>query len=270
MIKPGCVKSMDKTLIPLMYDPAEERMECPWCHKPDFTITAAAGGYLYNCYHDSCRAVNPSAGFYPTDSVPIEQERRPRKRRKQFTYGTRGLTPTEFAWYHRKYGLEPNTVLAAGVKYAPKVERYVFPIQGPYGEPRGILARRFGRPKDKKKAIAYPAEDKPFAHWAIPEQECKHSVVIVEDYLSALRIQQLDYTALALLGTHLPMDTLNDLIAYKPTEVVIALDPDATEKAFRMQRNIRLYFPKVRVAVLEQDIKDMTYTSDIKFALGIL
>lgn len=277
-MKAGCVKSMDKTLIPMLYASQEydgERHECPWCHggkdhELSFTITKTDRGYLYNCYRDRCRANYPSSGFYATTMQATSAEPVKKKSRaKEFRHETRALAPVEYAWLQTRYGLKNETLDEAGVTYAPKTFRYVFPIRGPYGEPRGVVARRFHKVKDKKKAIAYPStEDAPFAHWAVADSN--HTVIIVEDFLSALRVYQQGYTALALLGTHLPEATLSDLIKYSPYEVVVALDPDATDKAFELRRKLKLYFPKVRVAILDKDVKDTKYEHEVKFALGIL
>lgn len=98
--------------------------------------------------------------------------------------------------------------------------------------------------------------------------DTSNRLVLVEDILSAIRVQQLGLSACALLGTHLNNDKVREISLFKPGEVIIALDEDATDEAFKLAGRWGLAFPKIRVAILERDFKDDT-DQNILRTLGV-
>jgi DNA primase len=81
--------------------------------------------------------------------------------------------------------------------------------------------------------------------------------VIVEDQLSAIRlVSTTGGRAIALLGTDLNQEKVSE-IAKHCKEVTLALDKDATAKAFKLASLWGNAFEKFTVVRLEQDIKDM-------------
>ena len=77
-------------------------------------------------------------------------------------------------------------------------------------------------------------------------------IVVVEDVISALKVSR-HFTAVALLGTHLSTESLLSISSTR-AEIILALDKDATNKAFGYQKKYGLYAP-IKVAVLERDLK---------------
>jgi DNA primase len=92
--------------------------------------------------------------------------------------------------------------------------------------------------------------------------------VLVEDQLSAISAQQGGVNAVALLGTHLNNDKVWEISQWQPSQVIIALDADATDQAFKLARKWGLAFPKTRVAILARDLKEEK-TDDIRYILGL-
>jgi DNA primase len=90
----------------------------------------------------------------------------------------------------------------------------------------------------------YPGKDTAINRW-----------IIVEDQISAIKLSAYGYNAVALLGTHLNMSKVRE-IQRVAKEVVIALDADATNKAFKMAKEFGLAFDRVKVAIMKQDAKD--------------
>jgi hypothetical protein len=83
--------------------------------------------------------------------------------------------------------------------------------------------------------------------------------VLVEDAISALKVSAaLGFRAygVALLGVGLNQEKVLEIQRVQPERVLIALDPDATETAFRLARKWGAAFPSVKVAIMEKDPKD--------------
>lgn len=94
------------------------------------------------------------------------------------------------------------------------------------------------------------------------------TIVLVEDQISAMKVAQVGAVGVALLGTNLTFDKIHELQQAAPTEVIVALDGDATQRAFDMVRNYSPAFRSMRVAVLQQDLKDLQ-RNDVLSALGL-
>lgn len=82
-------------------------------------------------------------------------------------------------------------------------------------------------------------------------------IIIVEDQLSAIRAS--DYlTSVALLGTHLNDERVQELRAAKMRPIYLALDNDAIGTAVKHVVKYKSLLP-MRLVRLSKDIKDMTH-----------
>ena len=75
---------------------------------------------------------------------------------------------------------------------------------------------------------------------------------LVEDAASACAVSE-DYAGVALMGTSLPTEYISTL-QNKFDNIIVALDRDATSKAFDIARELG-YRSKTRVVMLEDDLK---------------
>ena len=80
----------------------------------------------------------------------------------------------------------------------------------------------------------------------------KEKAILVEDCASACAVSHL-YSGVALMGTSLP-DSFIPVIRKKYKEVIVALDRDATTKAFDISNKLRYYIP-TKVKMLQDDLK---------------
>lgn len=80
--------------------------------------------------------------------------------------------------------------------------------------------------------------------------------VIVEDIPSALRASTY-VNSVALLGTGVGSDRALEIAQHSTTSLVVALDQDATDTAFRIARKWSLLWGDVSVLPLTKDIKNM-------------
>lgn len=85
------------------------------------------------------------------------------------------------------------------------------------------------------------------------------TLVIVEDILSAVRLTPYCDSA-ALLGTNLLRPVIADIRSQGYETVWLALDQDATKKAFSLVRRLQPELPNMSVMYLAKDIKNMDET----------
>ena len=78
------------------------------------------------------------------------------------------------------------------------------------------------------------------------------TAVLVEDCASACAVSEV-YTGVALMGTSLP-DSYIPVLKKKFKKVIVALDRDATTKAFDISNQLR-YYMDTEVKILEDDLK---------------
>ena len=76
--------------------------------------------------------------------------------------------------------------------------------------------------------------------------------VLVEDCASACAVSHI-YSGIALMGTSLP-DSYIPILKKKFKKIIVALDRDATIKAFDISNQLR-YFKETEVKILEDDLK---------------
>jgi len=78
------------------------------------------------------------------------------------------------------------------------------------------------------------------------------TAVLVEDCASACAVSE-THTGVALMGTSLP-DSYIPVLKKKFKKIIVALDRDATTKAFDISNQLRYYIP-TEVKILEEDLK---------------
>lgn len=171
--------------------------------------------------------------------------------------------------------------------------RYVLPIHtppNPYAGDRGYVlrvpwdgaplrpSRSFPKADTYRSALG-PVQSHYNGSGGVGPEYNKKPLVIVEDQLSAIKLAGNGYHSVALLGA--PTDKLGtyggqDRVAEiarrvsksRINDVIVALDSDATEEAFKFARKWGHAFNKLRVAILERDLKD-TKAWDFAEILGV-
>lgn len=180
-------------------------------------------------------------------------------------------------YFNERYEL-PALWSAAYIKHSGT--RYLLSVLNPSGQTRGYVARQgwAGSPLEGKsggqKAYTYMHAAGPVQsfYWA---GEANSQLVLVEDQLSAIKVARAGLRSCALLGmpvaaagSYSGADRIREIASLRPSEVIVAMDADATDKAFQFARNWGLAFNKCRVAILERDLKDEPL-DDIREALGL-
>lgn len=190
------------------------------------------------------------------------------------------LSVADFEYFETRYGITtPNGRIFRGDE-----DRYILPIFSPVDAlARGHVSRMPwpGSPMSgardwsgKLKARTYMAARGPIQSFykGHGPQFVVRPLVVVEDQLSAIKLAEIGLNAMAILGTpnkgEIGMDKLTELTRLPNTETIVALDADATEQAFEFARKWGSAFKKLRVAILQRDIKD-TPKAEIFGVLGL-
>lgn len=244
------------------------RTECPECGRGTFSVTRLGTGVVWNCFRASCNTY----GSCITSASLVKPARRTTNLRP-YNESLLPLGAEDYKYFWNRFGLVIEPVVH-NIRLT-REGRYAFPIRDFRGYERGVLVRDpvwKGPPEAPRspvggaKALTYMHTEGPVQSWhTVPEER---RLVLVEDIVSAMCAQQEGLSALALLGTHLNNDKVREIGLWGPSEVIIALDADATAEAFKLARKWGLAFPKTRVCILAEDLKD-TPQEDICYVLGM-
>jgi len=234
------------------------RTECPSCGQQTLSITRDDEGLLYQCFRASCDTAGRASGRSLT---------RVRKKPERVTHYTGELLELDDPTSARLadlVGFDEGHLSVARPRLGDN-GRVAYPMLGPLGRRRGWVLR--GYDGQYPKALNYPdGPDDPHTSW-YPRREdgWDDEVWLVEDIPSAVRASRY-VDCVALLGTSLPVPALAELCEYY-NKVVWALDADATATALANHRRYSIFFESSRVAVLEQDLKNMS-EADLRFLLS--
>jgi hypothetical protein len=190
------------------------------------------------------------------------------------------LSQEDLAYFQTQYELYAGD-LVGNIKAAPTSGRYALPIYGPDGAERGMVLRMpwLGAPRTGKqggpKADTYKSRSGPLQSHYMAIERPEH-LVVVEDQLSAIKLAAYGYDSVALLGVpdvyptgYSGVDRVTEIARRAAGgEVIVALDSDATEIALLFARKWGCMFRRLRVAVLQADIKD-TRAADFAEVLGV-
>ena len=227
---------------------------CPICsggetHEKTFAIKRIETGLLYTCYRAKCGR----AGFIPSSSLdytPIVKKFTPRVYRR----ATENLTVAQAMFFYDKFGLSAEELIDNGFKYNKETDRFIMPILNYSGFEIGHMARSYSG--DTPKAVAYWANDVVKLHFPIGLQVVHNTIVLVEDIISAIKVNR-QVPCAALLGTGISEEMIN-YIARGWRNVILALDPDAIRKAMGYKRKYGLWFRNFNVCMLSNDPKDLS------------
>ena len=247
------------------------RSACPECGDSTFSVTRLRHSVVWNCFKASC----PVKGYSTTSAASVEPPRR-KKSLRPYTGAVERLSEEDLDYFRKRFDLE---LTPEGPIRASTDDRYIFPIYDSLERIRGYILRQpvwSGAPRSPRKgtrgsqakALTYMHAQGPTQSWYPSAGTETTDLVLVEDQLSAISAQQGGVNAVALLGTHLNNDKVWEISQWQPSQVIIALDADATDQAFKLARKWGLAFPKTRVAILARDLKEEK-TDDIRYILGL-
>lgn len=231
-------------------------LTCPECDggrsgERAFTIGRIGSSLWWKCWRASCGYSGRTADG-KTDAAGTKKP----KRRLNFT--GEPLTYEQLDELAVKYQTPRPGLLAIGDWFYTQDYggRVVMPVFARDGSRRGAVLRSLDK-------AAQPKVLNDMAEGVVPcawfSSLYPKTLFLVEDIPSAVTLHALGGDAVALLGTSLTQDKLDDILTARPSKVVIALDEDAFSVAIKMLADNRHRLPSgSEVVRLTKDIKDMS------------
>ena len=226
------------------------RMDCPFCmHNNTFSISKENSKILWYCFSASCDA---KGVFHPEKTM--EDVYHFIYSKKEDTDGD-FIIPKKFISPHSsdrclRYLMNNNAFDAfntnkADVRFDPARDRVVFMVHDDNDKILGGVGRSLNY-NVLPKWYVYGSKKYPFICGS------GDTAVIVEDCASACAVSD-NFAGLALMGTSLPLEYIS-IIKKRFKNIIVALDRDATTKAFDIAREIGM-IAHTRVVMLEDDLK---------------
>ena len=229
---------------------------CPRCgggskREKSLSITMNEdGNLLWHCHRASCG----DSGKVFVWGAMEEGRKVAKKAPRTFKGRTEHLSKAVFDWFSEKYQITEETVQEMGIKFCPDMNRIVIPITGPPNKYkiRGYLAREWADQLDIKVLTFQELVEEPFAHWGY-QYTAKYPIVLVEDVLSAMKVEQCGINVLSLNGTNLSQKLVREIIDVN-RQVILALDKDAYSKSLGYAGTYS-HLLSLKVWKLEKDLK---------------
>jgi hypothetical protein len=235
------------------------RAICPFCnatHENSLAITRNEDGLVYVCPRAKCGA----RGLIPSRTTNYDphwyKQTQKTKTPKPFYYETIVLPQSLKDMFYEKYNITEQELEENGFLYSPEIDRVVMPVYNYLGYEVGKVARSYRENFTGTKAINYFNDGKSHLHYVPRNMSREGTITCVEDIPSAIRVARFG-RAVSILGSYITYEHIVELGGLTK-EINLALDPDATHKAFKMRQQYSLYFRNFNVKVLSKDPKDMS------------
>ena len=227
------------------------RGDCPMCHRHNtFSVTDTGFERLYYCFHADCHTKGSTGVQLTKENSKVAFKERFTKQ----TSDTEFVVPDTFVSLSRSKAAEAyvkrvgsyDAYLSglADIRYDFQQERVVYLVKH-----NNKIVDATGRSLNgrKPKWRRYGNSRYPFL--------CGDKLygIIVEDCPSCCCVSNL-MQGIALMGTTLLDEHIDVIKKFK--KVFVALDKDATSKAYMIVRKLRNYVP-TKLIVLNKDLKDM-------------
>lgn len=238
-------------------------LKCPKCNSPGntFVIWADADGLAFKCYRNSCGLRGKVGGAVQYSGKKL------RKVAPGWSYLNPEVVPPDVAEYLcGRFYLQDEDLYINGVMWDEKSERVLLPITGLTRELEGYIARTYPDvqlrqhpPQPKAKAIFRPTLEGINPSCLMkPWGGVVHTLVVLEDYWSAVRVNQFT-PACALSGTSVGQEAIRAILKAGVQHLVFVLDADATNTARKLVREHALMFKSVNfVPLAGADPKDLS------------
>jgi len=227
------------------------RGNCPLCNgRNTFTVTKKVGTLLYNCYKADC-----TLGGVTGQRVSLRDIQNRNKESDEIFSLPDYIIPivdstknsSTFYKFSARYGLNLNDI---NLYYDIREQRIVFPILHNYSivDAAGRAVNAMVRPKWKRYGSSGYGCKIGEGNIAIVVEDCISAAVVATTFTNCI--------GFALLGTNFMTsyyEQLQDMDA-----IIIALDPDASNKSIAMKREISSHVPAVAgifTFKLEDDLK---------------
>ena len=237
------------------------RIICPTCgggstKEVTLVITRGEDGHLvWVCHRATCPT---KGGSGVNGSVAMAVTKKPL--RKKYEGTTTTLTDSLRDTLFDKWGI----TTFEHWYWSPEYGRLAMSIRSPKYMHRGWVLRDI-RGRMSIKALTYIDEGEESLSWY--RTKTNASTVVVEDIPSAVRASMNGVNAVALLGTGVGLTKAQEIGAFAPRPIRVALDQDATSQTFDIVQRYALLWDEPEILMLDKDIKDMT-SNEVQRLLG--
>jgi len=228
------------------------RSDCPLCGKPNtFSVTDNGFERLWHCFHADCHTkggtgisltVDNSKSVFVKRQNKIEETDNIFKVPDTFVSLSRNINAENYVKKVNSYDAYLSGLV--DIRYDFQRDRVAFLVKEG-DKVVDATGRTLG--DNKPKWLRYGGNKLPFVCGT------SDNVFIVEDCPSACSVSHL-VTGMALMGTSLLDEHIQVIRNYK--KIFVALDKDATSKAFMMVRRLHSYVPS-KLVILQEDLKNM-------------
>ena len=228
------------------------RSDCPLCGKPN-TFSVSDNGFerLWYCFHADCHTKGGTGISLTKDNSSQAFVKRQTKQEETkvdfvipdtFVSLSRNINAENYAKQVHSYDAYLSGL--ADIRYDFQRDRVVYLVKD--GD-KVVDATGRSLTNSKPKWLRYGNSKRPFI--------CGRSdiAILVEDCPSACSLAVL-CEGIALMGTSLLDEHIEIVRKYK--KIFVALDKDATSKAFMMVRRLHNYVP-TKLIILQEDLKNM-------------
>ncbi len=236
------------------------RQVCPSClgggtRESSLTVTLFPNNIVkFNCFRNACmtKGSYTRGGSLPYAYQDVDEPlAKPKKaKRKKFNGVVLPLTEFEEDWISKAWGIDKAPYWYHTPQFGGRI---AMSVRSPTYAHRGwVLRDIYGGVKHK--ALTYIEDDECPLSWY--RTRGKKGTIIVEDIPSAVRASPY-INSVALLGVGAGLDRAHEIYRTASRPILIALDQDATDEAFKMLERWGLFWSNAKVLPLKKDLKDM-------------
>ena len=246
--------------------------DCPSClggvkSERSMSVGNSDGLLWWRCHRSSCGF----SGGHRLGYSPQEVSGNPRKAKKARVYTRQSLPEDVALMLAERWSVSPETFAEQRWSYTPDFSghgrRVIMPVRDPAGRMRGYVFRSYWG--DEPKAFTEYIEDRGSGMAWCRATAFGKTLVIVEDLPSAHRLMCAGVDAVALLGTTVDNERINEMRQAGFTRLVLSLDQDATEKSIAMVLSLNAVGVLTVKPLEDADIKDMTPEQFSEYIGGI-
>lgn len=245
-----------------------DRMICPFCDGGSSRevscrlVRANPVLVFWRCFRDSCgRHGVINDGFVGEVKEPVYKPSEGNPYLGQMEL----LPPFVVKYIWKRYDIDPHTITREMWKYNKTTRAIVMPIWNWMGFRLGHFVKAFSKDVSQKKMTFWEETDQPKAHFPVSCPREDTDIWIVEDIISATRIAQEGYDAVALLGTYMSPQVAAALRNAGKERLFVALDGDTwgTKKTnpapVALKKSFGMLFDTIKLLHIgDQDPKDMS------------
>lgn len=229
---------------------------CPACHggsteERTLSVSKREGVLLWKCHRASCEfagaaTIGGRAGTFPATKVPEARGTIGRFIAEQ----SQAVDEEVAGVLLSRYGITRQHIAKYGIGWDEATGRLAIPVRDLAEERTGVVLRAL----DNQQPKSLSHKEKGTLSWFINHTATLPGIILVEDQFSAIRAS--DYlTSVALLGTHLSDENVDEIRGSRLSPVYLALDADAWEQSIRLALRHRARLP-LQLVRLTKDIKD--------------